>query len=350
MNDNIILDTNAFVYLMNIEQGKTNTMCIEKKTVDDKRFYWLCRNANHLFITGQSLYELFWQSIRNTNDFQDFAVLYDAIAKYRRIYNVNFSVLNDEDGIFDLKLFQEQYKNNKVDTRYFIEQKRRYECEKIKTLLYTLYISAIATILDYYNIYIPENYYGNITNYIESELNEISKKYYSNIGISNRDYDKKIELILGKVWNDTINEIAIKENILLKKFPDVEYNGSGTDYMHKLFFEIKKFDSSIFIRFDETLDEIVENIKLRRGGKEESCLYLKRICKRSIYDRVKIRKNDGIDYSIMTCLAKEKIINETDKDIDLINTFSLTFDANLYNFSKENSVLYKKEIYDELLK
>lgn len=36
--------------------------------------------------------------------------------------------------------------------------------------------------------------------------------------------------------------------------------------------------------------------------------------------------------------------------VDLNNTFSLTFDANLYSFSKENSVLYKKEIYDELLK
>lgn len=32
------------------------------------------------------------------------------------------------------------------------------------------------------------------------------------------------------------------------------------------------------------------------------------------------------------------------------NTFSLTFDKNLYEFSKENSVLYNKQIYDELLR
>ena len=31
--NNIILDTNAFIYLMNIEKGKKNTICVEKKHV-----------------------------------------------------------------------------------------------------------------------------------------------------------------------------------------------------------------------------------------------------------------------------------------------------------------------------
>lgn len=51
--NNIILDTNAFIYLMNIEKGKKNTICIEKRLVDDQVFYNLCRDANHLFVTGQ---------------------------------------------------------------------------------------------------------------------------------------------------------------------------------------------------------------------------------------------------------------------------------------------------------
>ena len=33
--NNIILDTNAFIYLMNIEKGKKNTICVEKKHVDE---------------------------------------------------------------------------------------------------------------------------------------------------------------------------------------------------------------------------------------------------------------------------------------------------------------------------
>ena len=111
----------------------------------------------------------------------------------------------------------------------------------------------------------------------------------------------------------------------------------------------KSADDKIFKRFDDFLDEMGENLK-KNGDPTESVLYLKRLCKRSIYSGAKIRKNDGLDYSIMTCLAKENVVNETDSSVDLNNTFSLTFDANLYSFSKENSVLYKKEIYDELLK
>ena len=97
------------------------------------------------------------------------------------------------------------------------------------------------------------------------------------------------------------------------------------------------------------IDEMVEKLK-QNGDTEESVLYLRRLCKRSIYEGAKIRKNDGLDYSIITCLAKENIVNETDIAIDLKNTFSLTFDKNLYEFSKENSVLYNKQIYDELLR
>ena len=81
--NNIILDTNAFIYLMNIEKGKKNTICIEKRLVDDQVFYNLCRDANHLFVTGQTLYELFWQSIENTGDIFEFAILYDAIKRCR---------------------------------------------------------------------------------------------------------------------------------------------------------------------------------------------------------------------------------------------------------------------------
>ena len=88
---NIILDTNAFIYLTNIERNIENALYIEKKPVNEKVFYDYCINSNHLFVTGQTLYELFWQSVEKTNDIYEFAVLFDAIAKYRRIYNVKFS-------------------------------------------------------------------------------------------------------------------------------------------------------------------------------------------------------------------------------------------------------------------
>ena len=108
------------------------------------------------------------------------------------------------------------------------------------------------------------------------------------------------------------------------------------------------YEAFTFKKFDIFINEVGEILK-KKGDSEESVLYLKRLCKRSIYNGAKIRKNDGLDYSIITCLAKENVVNETNSTIDLNNTFSLTFDTNLYRFSKENSVLYKKQIYDELL-
>lgn len=346
--NNIILDTNAFIYLMNIEKGNKNTICLEKKPVDDKVFYKLCREANHLFVTGQTLYELFWQSIEDTGDILEFADLYDAIAKYRRIYKINFSVLNDTDGIFDLKLFQEQFHNNEVDKMYFIEEKRKYECVKLEKLLLTLYVSAMGGILDCYDADIPKEYYDGVKNVIHVELDRISKVYYSIPGTKNELYDKAIESVLGTVWEtsvDMLREAGKGQGIAI---PENACNGSGSDYMHRLFCKLKKVDKNIFKKFDIFIDEMVEKLK-EKGDPEESVLYLKRLCKRSIYNGAKIRKNDGLDYSIMTCLAKENIVNETNSAIDLKNTFSLTFDTNLYRFSKDNSVLYKKQIYDELL-
>lgn len=347
--NNIILDTNAFIYLMNIEKGKKNTIYIDKKPVADRIFYDLCKKANHLFVTGQTLYELFWQSIENTGDVFEFAILYDAIAKYRRIYGIKFSVLNDADGIFDLKLFERQFKDKRVDIDYFVEEKRKYECAKIERLLFTLYASAMGVILDCYNVDIQQEYYDQIREVIHVNLDEISKAYYAVPGTKNEAYDKAIESVLGIVWKTTVDMIRDAGKVHGIEIPENSYNNSGSDYMHRLFCKIKRGDNKIFDRFDSFLDEMGEGL-IKTGDPEESVLYLKRLCKKSIHNGAKIRKNDGLDYSIMTCLSKEKIINETAGAIDLKNTFSLTFDANLYNFSKENSVLYKKEIYDQLLK
>ena len=346
--NNIILDTNAFIYLMNIEKGKKNTICVEKKHVDDKAFYKLCREANHLFVTGQTLYELFWQSIEDTGDILEFAVLYDAIAKYRRIYKIKFSVLNDADGIFNLKLFEKQFRNNEVDKMYFVEEKRKYECAKLERLLFTLYASAMGVILDCYDADIFPEYYDGVRHDIHIRLEGISRAYYSTPGTKNELYDKEIEAVLGNVWKtsvDMLREAGKKQGLVI---PENAYNGSGSDYMHRLFCKLKKVDRDIFKKFDIFINEVGEILK-KKGDSEESVLYLKRLCKRSIYNGAKIRKNDGLDYSIITCLAKENVVNETNSTIDLNNTFSLTFDTNLYRFSKENSVLYKKQIYDELL-
>lgn len=345
---NIILDTNAFIYLMNIEKRKTNTLFLNKRPVDDKIFYDYCQNANHLFVTGQTLYELLWQSIEKTGGIEDFAVLYDAIAKYRRIYNVKFSVLNDADGIFDLKMFEKQYKSKSVDIDYFINEKRKYEVKKIEDLLFTVYVSAMGVIVDYYNADLGDEYYTRVRIALKEQLENISKAYYDNPGTQNELYDKEIEALLGILWKTSVDLMRQEGKKYGISVPEVRYENSGTDYMHRLFCKLKRENNRIFEEYSKFLHELATNSN-EKGQPEECIKYWRRLCWRSIYNGAKIRKNDGLDYSIITCLTKENIKNETENMIDTDNIFLVTFDKNLYNFSKENSVLYKEEIYNKLL-
>ena len=111
-NKNILLDTNAFIYLMRNEKECSNTISLENRQINESNFYDECKNANYLFITSQTLYEIFWQSIKKTKKIDQFAYYYDQIIKFKNKYNVKFSILNDTDGEFELRLFEDQYKDD----------------------------------------------------------------------------------------------------------------------------------------------------------------------------------------------------------------------------------------------
>ena len=54
----------------------------------------------------------------------------------KKKYNAKFSILNDTDGEFELRLFEDQYKDNKVDINHFIERKEMStKVKKINELL-----------------------------------------------------------------------------------------------------------------------------------------------------------------------------------------------------------------------
>mgnify|MGYP002584731568 CR=1 FL=1 len=80
---NILLDTNAFIYLMRNEKECSNTISLENRQINESKFYDECKNANYLFITSQTLYEIFWQSIKKTKKIDQFAYYYDQIIKFK---------------------------------------------------------------------------------------------------------------------------------------------------------------------------------------------------------------------------------------------------------------------------
>jgi len=350
MGSNIILDTNAVVYLRNIEMGKENNIHVEGKRVKDSVFFEFCKNAENLYVTGQSLFELLWQSL----EYEDKDYLFDTynmIAGFKRRYGVPFTVLNDINCMFNLEQFQDQYKNGKVDVTELVRQKMNFEIECIHRLLFILYCSAMAIIVDYAQVDLGRAYYDKVHTKMHDELLKTAQDYYSTPKeADNKDYDKEIERILAE---------NIKEGVeycrCLKPFtdsdsinlPPTDSEESGTNYLYELFKKLKKQRPNIYKDFEDNLNDV--GVQLINHGEFEDCVkFFKYICLRSVEDKAKLRKNDGLDFSILTCLAKDYFKNETSNSFNEMNTFMLTFDKKLYTFSKEQNVLYNKGIYDAL--
>lgn len=85
------------------------------------------------FLLHLKHYMRFFGKVLKNKKIDQFAYYYDQIIKFKNKYNVKFSILNDTDGEFELRLFEDQYKDNKVDINHFIERKREYEVKKIKS-------------------------------------------------------------------------------------------------------------------------------------------------------------------------------------------------------------------------
>lgn len=350
MGSSIILDTNAVIYLSNIEKGKENSICVDGKQVKDAVFFEFCKNAENLYVTGQTLFELLWQSLEHENDDYMFDT-YNLIAGFKRKYGVPFTVLNDINCMFDLEQFQDQYKNGKIDVTGLVSQKMNFEIECLHRLLFTMYCSSMAIIVDYAQVDFGQAYYSEVHAKMHDELVKIAQDYYSNPKESdNKIYDKEIERILA----DNI-KAGVEYCRLLKPFtdsdsislPPTNSEDSGTVYLFRLFNRLKKQRPNIYKDFENNLSVIGVRL-INNGEYEASVKFLKYICLRSVENKVKIRKNDGLDFSILTCLAKDCFKNETSNSFNENNTFMLTFDKKLYTFSKEQNVLYDKAIYGAL--
>ncbi len=350
MGSSIILDTNAVVYLSNIEKGKENSICVEGKQVKDAVFFEFCKNAENLYVTGQTLFELLWQSLEHEDDDYMFDT-YNLIAGFKRKYGVPFTVINDINCMFNLEQFQDQYKTGKIDVTELIEQKMNFEIECLQRLLFTMYCSSMAIIVDYAQVDFGPQYYSIVHAKMHDEIAKIAWEYYSNPKeADNKIYDKEIERILA----DSIKE-GVEYCRLLKPFtesdsislPPTNSENSGTVYLFGLFNRLKKQRPNIYNDFENNLNDVGVQL-INDGEYEDSVKFLKYICFRSVENKVKIRKNDGLDFSILTCLAKDHFQNETSNSFNEKNTFMLTFDKKLYTFSKEQKVLYNKAIYDAL--
>lgn len=224
-NKNILLDTNAFIYLMRNEKECSNTISLENRQINESKFYDECKNANYLFITSQTLYEIFWQSIKKTKKIDQFAYYYDQIIKFKNKYNVKFSILNDTDGEFELRLFEDQYKDNKVDINHFIERKREYEVKKINELLIKVCFSITEFLAEYYGILLLRNFYYVAGVICEIKLNEIYSNYYDSSSDELLNFYKK----------------SFKEEVLVESKELYEACENGNQDINKVVSSLRKY-------------------------------------------------------------------------------------------------------------
>lgn len=113
-NKNILLDTNAFIYLMRNEKECSNTISLENRQINESKFYDECKNANYLFITSQTLYEIFWQSIKKTK-------------KLINLLIIMIKLLNKEKLKTNIFVIDECIKNFESSKSQYIEIRSNYE-------------------------------------------------------------------------------------------------------------------------------------------------------------------------------------------------------------------------------
>lgn len=347
-----ILDTNAFIYLMDTELGNKPPITIDKKHIDCQKFHDLCVEANCLYITSQTLYELLWQSVEK-NDIKFFETQCNQMVRMRKKYGMGFSILNDEAVDFDIAKLSKEFEDGGFDIEKWIDQKRSYEIRKISFLIFSVYSTLMMLIAEEYELDIDDLFCEVIKLYIEARLDDFSKKYYGLKTYKNykkSSYDKCIDdtiLEIIKISIDKVsNALSKTENSFV--IPSEEYN-SSTDYIYKLMSLNKRHDSKWFDKYDKQIEDLIKAMERERGLNKSSTLFIKRLCNRVVKEKTKLRKNDGIDFGIVSCLDNHIIINETNRDFKPEDIYLISFDMNVYHFSKEEKVLYDQGLYDKLL-
>lgn len=347
-----ILDTNAFIYLIDTELGNKPPITIDKKHIDCQKFHDLCVEANCLYITSQTLYELLWQSVEK-NDIKIFEKQCNQMVRMRKKYGMGFSILNDEAVDFDIANLAKEFEEGIFDIEKWINQKRNYEKRKISFLIFSVYSTVIMLIAEEYQLDIDDWFCEMIKSHIEVRLDDFSKKYYdinTFKNYKNSSYDKCIDDILLEIIEITIKIIEEALNGKENNFviPSGEYS-SGIEYIFKLMHLNKRHDSKWFDKYDKQIVDLIFAMEQERGLNDSSTLFIKRLCNRVVKEKTKLRKNDGIDYGIVSCLDNHIIINETHRDFNPDDIYLISFDMNVYHFSKEEKVLYDQGLYDKLL-
>lgn len=364
---NKILDTNAFKYLYNATHGINIPDKFNKMNFSKNKYVEFCKSSGNILITSETLHEIFLQSLRRTNNINDFIKHYNFMNSFDSRTKKKFKILNTKNGMyFDIESLIDNVNKNKninITINKLIDIKIK---EEFKIIMIFIDILLTTVYWIFFEIngdrVIPNKLNNDIKksrNYIKKELIALYNKCYKERSIDNNKFEKDLDGIMKIVIEYMLNEINKNSKIL----GNIEFNDEliikeklGVQYLSKFQNKLKqRCKINPKKTMEVSIDEIIEPL-IMKGYTTQQGSFIKYIVTKYFKDQRPIRKNDIIDYLILTCVGKntKQIIgNKTScEDTNLFNennTCLITFDKTLYKFSYNENYLYSKSSYNSFL-
>lgn len=367
---NIILDTNAFIYLYKIHKKKDVPNIWYNYKFDKSKFEDFCYKAENIFITSETLYELFLQSLRFNKNLELFIDQYRFFHNIKKQTNAYVSVLNSKNGMyFDMEYFADCINNNKkIDLEKYIDNKIKNEHKILNLFINTLLAATCNTFLQVTGDKVFELDYEVLVNMCRNEIEnltlELYNKCYLTFEIDKRDFEQDLDKVMKNVFVILYKLINTHAIILGKTVPFDMLNSKeefGVDHMNKIFNKLSTYlkgniKENVKEIFNKELTDFIIVLKTNTSLSIEETQFISYILQKYVNNRRKIKKNDIIDYLIVTGLNANSIVrldNNSSLKNNLLpnksNSILISFDKVLFDYSKEKNWLYKKDTYDYFL-
>lgn len=356
----VVLDTNALRYFYQIEccngEGVRDKV-MKKYHFDKQKYIQFLRTVSSISIPATTKFELFFQAYRKGEP--DLLLRYnDLTQRYKEMYGIDIYILNpgEPELKFDQKQLADDLKRGLIQAELYIKPRIEREAK----LMQGLFITLIGTLSDvvYKDLEIDENIakliFGPVCKQMYSRLYDLYNQYYldEELKMSIDEFDTKIDEIL----LDSSRKAFILMNAnISREYPEssiedtkVSFNESSTSEYLKVLLQLgtKYTQKDYFVSLDKTLNEL----RLKKDFAETEIGYFRYLLQNALNGAKRIvHKNDIADYTIITMLSEKvtlKVLEGNGKKEELK---LITFDKKMYEFSKQNNVMYDETLYDEFL-
>lgn len=360
---NILLDTNSFRYLYEIEKNKEVPIKIDHKIFNSKKFLDFCSQCKNIYIPSETLFELMFQNVKKDNNISEFCDQYQFINEFKRKYNLNFKIMNSISDIeFDNEYLVKCVNSNiPINFSKYINIRIDSEIKIMLTFLRIIHTTVKDVVLEVTGDTVFtedfEDHLNLIYKTMETDIRLIYNKYYISYSITITEFENEIDNLLGSIiyltcdkinqYTNQINPKLSISNELKSEYvieSEGEINIQGAKFVQDLYKRLGK-RCNTHKQFSKELEDCIKLLIAENKMSMTETNFIKFIAEKFISGR-KIRKNDVLDYSLVTSLNEKSIVMNFDSKVNKENIYLITFDKTLRSFSEKYNCLYNESIYN----